>query len=93
MSLAELKIGDTTYKGTPFALNRLERYHGGVVFKEHSTYFGNRLLRAYDLQGNPKALYLIEIEYNHALLLGIVAESLDNVKRSYKVYATEVAGE
>ena len=93
MSLAELKIGDTAYMGTPFALNRLERYHGGVVFKEHSTYYGNRLRRAYDLQGNPKALYLIEVEYRHILLLGIVGESLDNVKRSYKEYQSEVAGE
>lgn len=93
MSLAELKIGATTYKGTPFALNRLERYHSGVVFKEHSTYYGNRLLRAYDLQGNPKALYLIVIEYRHTTLLGIVGESLDTVKRSYKEYETEVAGE
>lgn len=90
MSLAELKIGATTHKGTPFALNRLERYHSGVVFKEHSTYFGNRLLRAYDLQGNPKALYLIEIEYRHTTLLGIVGESLDNVKRSYKAYEAEI---
>ena len=93
MSLTELKIGATTYMGTPFALNRLVRYHGGVVFKEHSTYYGNRLSRAYDLQGNPKALYLLEIEYLHTTLLGIVGESLDTVKRSYKEYATEVAGE
>lgn len=93
MSLAELKIGATTYKGTPFALNRLEKYHGGVVFKEHSIYFGNRLFRAYDLQNKPKALYLIEIGYRHTPLLGIVGESLDTVKRSYKEYETEVAGE
>lgn len=87
---SERTIGNLTYIGTEFAIKRLEKYYGSTVTKEHSTYYGEKLCRFYDLEGKPKALYVILIMYHGQPLRGIVGDSLDMVKWTYREWAAEL---
>lgn len=66
--------------GSPFAINRFERYKSSIRWKHHSDYFGYEIIRAYHIENDkPCALYGCKVESVFA-----VAESLDRIKDTVK---------